>query len=361
MENLSVDGIRVVVNPLGGMLDHVVIADRGRSIEPLHRAPWIGEPPESFPPDMPPHLGVMAGDFFCAPFGRSDIEPAPLHGWPANGTWTPLGTETAPDGALTARFELEKRVAGASLEKRITLRPGHPVIYQTHVFTGGEGAVPVAHHAMIEVPGGARLSFSRKDFGATQDRVPIQDGGSRFAYPQRFENLARVRDAKGGTIDARTYPFDTRHVDLACLVDPVDADFGWTAALAREQGFLFFAVKDPRVLGQTMLWMSHGAVAAPPWRSRHLAVLGLEEASNFFVYGHRASTAPNWLSDEGYRTALPLVPDGTTEVRYALGAIVPDPDWTEIIDIAPGDGKLVITDIGGGKRAIPFDTGFLTR
>jgi hypothetical protein len=27
--------------------------------------------------DMPPHLRRMSMDFFCAPFGRNDIEQAP--------------------------------------------------------------------------------------------------------------------------------------------------------------------------------------------------------------------------------------------------------------------------------------------
>lgn len=30
---------------------------------------------------------ALSGDFFCAPFGRSDLEPTPPHGWSANSDW----------------------------------------------------------------------------------------------------------------------------------------------------------------------------------------------------------------------------------------------------------------------------------
>ena len=49
----------------------------------------------------------------------------------------------------------------------------------------------------------------------------------------------------------------------------------WRAA----DGFVFFAVKDAQILGQTALWMSNGGRYYAPWSSRHLAVLGIEEAT----------------------------------------------------------------------------------
>ena len=178
-----------------------------------------------------------------------------------------------PDGALTARFELAEAVRGARVTKEVTLRPGHPVVYQRHVLAGGEGAVPVAHHAMIHVPGGARLSFSPKDFGATpatpQESDPAR-GRSILAYPQRFADLSEVRLADGQIRTARSYPFAEGHEDFLTLFDPPDARTGWSAAVASADGFVFFAVKDAQVLGQTSLWMSNGGrqlcalvVAAP--------------------------------------------------------------------------------------------------
>ena len=173
---LAVEGISVGVTPVGGLLEGLAIEHGGRRLAPLHRAPWVGR--EELPADAAPHLGLLEGDFFCAPFGAPDEHGVPAHGWPANGTWRERAIERATDGSLTARYELAEPVRGASVTKEVTLRPGHPVVYQRHVLAGGEGAVPLAHHAMIRVPGGARLSFSPKDFGATP-ATPLEPDPAR--------------------------------------------------------------------------------------------------------------------------------------------------------------------------------------
>jgi hypothetical protein len=360
MDHFSVEGISVAFNPLGGMLDDVVIARAGRTIRPLHRAPWI-DTPADIPADAPPHLRVLAGDFFCAPFSRSDVEPAPGHGWPANGIWSLHTSHTAADGTLTATFDLDHKILHAGLRKEIVLRPGHPVVYQRHVFAGGGGALPVAHHAMINVPGGARLSFSRKDFGGTPATPQESDstrGRSILAHPQRFADLSAVKLADGRTVDARSYPFADAHEDFLSLFDPPDARIGWSAAVAKAEGFLFFAVKDARVLCQTSLWFSNGGRFYAPWLSRHRAVLGIEESCAYYGDGHRASIAPNDLTASGYRTALVLDPAGETSIRYACGAIPLPASWTEVAGIAIGPGRLTITDAAGGSESVPFDTAF---
>jgi hypothetical protein len=363
MAQLSVEGISVGVTPVGGLLEGLVIERDGRRIAPLHRAPWVDRP-EEVPAEVAPHLGLLQGDFFCAPFGAPDEAGVPAHGWTANGSWAEAGTVRAADGALTARFELAEAVRGARVGKEITLRPGHPVVYQRHVLAGGEGAVPVAHHAMICVPGGARVSFSRKDFGATPATPQESDqarGRSILAYPQRFADLSEVRLAGGEARDARSYPFAEGHEDFLTLFDPPDARLGWSAAVASADGFVFFAVKDARVLGQTSLWMSNGGRRYAPWSSRHLAVLGIEESCTLFGDGRIAAVAPNSLSAAGYRTAVRLRPDGEVVVRYALGAIPAPAGWSEVTDIHLGAGELTITDRSGEVRVVPFDTDFFGR
>ena len=220
--------------------------------------------------------------------------------------------------------------------------------------------MPVAHHAMIRVPGGARLSFSVKDFGATPSTPQESDparGRSLLAYPQRFDGLADVGLADGTRRDLRAYPWAEGQEDFLTLFDPPEAGVGWSAAVAAADGFVFFALKDAGVLCQTSLWMSNGGRHYPPWSSRHRAVLGIEEATAHFGDGRIVSAAANALSAAGYRTALPL--GGERVVRYALGAI-PVPDgWREVADIALADGALTLTDIGGGTARVPFDASFL--
>lgn len=358
MGRIAVEGISVGVTPACGMLEGLVIERDGKRIAPLHRAPWVGRP-EEVPEDAAPHLAVLEGDFFCAPFAKTDEEGVPAHGWPANGTWREAGVGTGPDGAVTARFVLEEKVRGAVVTKEVTLRPGHPLVYQRHVLAGGEGAVPLAHHAMIHVPGGARISFSAKDFGATpampQETDPVR-GRSIVGSGQRFASLADVGLADGGRADVRRFPWAEGQEDFLTLFDPRDARIGWSAAVAAKDGFVFFAVKDAQVLTQTSLWMSNGGRFYAPWSSRHLAVLGIEESTAHFGDGRLVSAGENALSREGYRTAVPL--GGEVAVRYALGAIPAPEGWSEIADVAVGDGGLTLVDVGGGRETVGFDAGF---
>ena len=213
---------------------------------------------------------------------------------------------------------------------------------------------------MIREPGGARLSFSVKDFGATPSTPQESDparGRSLLAYPQRFDGLADVGLADGTRRDLRAYPWAEGEEDFLTLFDPPEAGVGWSAAVAAADGFVFFALKDAGVLCQTSLWMSNGGRHYPPWSSRHRAVLGIEEATAHFGDGRVVSSAANGFAAAGYRTALPL--GGEICVRYALGAI-PVPDgWREITGLDLGGGTLTLTDIGGGTAQVPFDTSFL--
>ena len=230
MDRISTKGISVRFDPQGGVIDDVAIEIDGRTLHPMHRAPWLA-PGETLPGDIAPVERKLAGDFFCAPFGRSAPD-TPIHGPAANGNWSAGGQNVAADGAVMAKYELVEPVHGARLVKEIMLRPGQPIVYQRHVFEGGSGHIPVAHHAMIHVPGGAALSFSRKAFGRTTNSPLETDpsrGRSLLKYPQRIESLAQVALADGGMADASIYPFADRHEDFIVLAEAEGARIGWSA------------------------------------------------------------------------------------------------------------------------------------
>lgn len=355
---LSADGISLNITATGGLIDGLSIERDGRRISPLHRAPWVDHP-EEVPTEEAPHLGLLSGDFFCAPFGGSPAgSGVPSHGWPANGTWAERQRHEE-GGRLEAVFDLAEQVHGARVEKRITLRDGHPVVYQVHTLSGGSGCIPIAHHAMIHVPGGAALSFSPKDFG----RTPAHDLGSPgdgteavFVYPQQFESLAAVRLRSGETIDATHYPFARGHEDFLSLFDPPSAAIGWSAAVAVNDGFVFFALKDASVLCQTSLWMSNGGRPFSPWNGRHTNVLGIEESCTHFGDGIAVAAGENDLTRQGYRTSVDLTAGVT--VRYALGAVPVPAGFTRVADIVRTPQGIELVDAGGARHAVPFDTAF---
>jgi len=352
-DHLSVDGLSIRFDPVGGRITDMILEPGvgEKPLRPLHRAPWVTEP-EALPETVALVERHLAGDFFCAPFGgRPGL---PIHGWTANGHWTRDTMETADDGALTARYRLRDPVQGATVTKELILRPGHPFLYQCHRFTGGEGHLPIAHHAMIRVPGGATLSFSEKRFGVTPEAPPETDpalGRSVLAYPQRFTALSEVATADGDVVDASTYPYTKAHEDLIVLAE-AHAGIGWSAALARNDGFLFFAVKDARRLPETILWQSNGGRDYAPWLGRHTHVLGIEEAATACHVNGRFDSLDG-PSDEGLATGL-VLDAPTTGIRYGFGAAPAPRDWTMVSDIVPSTTDITLVDVGGDSITLPF-------
>jgi hypothetical protein len=350
MDTIATNGIRLAFNPEGGIIDELTIDTADGPLRPLHKAPWV-RAGEQLSPEVAPVETRLAGDFFCAPFGASGTD-VPIHGWSANGHWNADGRSETADGALTARYRLEQSVSGAQLIKEITIVAGQPIVYQRHVFTGGAGHIPIAHHAMIHVPGGAQLSFSPKAFGRTPNGAPETDparGNSIFAYPQTFTSLRAVKLKDGRTVDASRYPFDDGHEDISVLAEATGAKLGWSAAVAITDGFVFFAVKDAARLPETILWMSNGGRSYSPWNSRHRAVIGIEEAATGMHATGDLADAP---SSDGLATGLDLGVE--TAIRYAFGAIAVPSGWSEIAGIEATGALLTLRDVGGGSVSLPF-------
>lgn len=357
---LNARGAGVTLDLAAGHVRSLEIANGAEKIRPLHTAAWVDDPEIYDDRTIPLNLRCLSGDFFCAPFAASDVEDAPLHGWPANSSWRPIGEERYADG-VTGRYELDKRILGARLVKEFTLRDGHPFLYERHVFIGGSGAIPVANHAMTNFPSGGRLFFSPKSYGETLN-MPIEPDPARgryhLKYPARFTDLTQVETANGGVADITRYPFAGRHEDFVMLVEAPGRVLGWAAALRPDQGDMLISLKNPKTYPVTFLWFSNGGRDYAPWNGRHIGVLGIEEGRSYSAYGHKASIANNELNASGIPTALDLDPSGEAEVRNVIGGLRLD-GWQDIASIESRSGKLVIANSCGQTREIPYDDAFL--
>lgn len=353
---IKAKGISVSLDLTVGHIADMSVEGGARQLKPLHRAPWV-DANEVLPKDLPQGTVRLSGDFLCAPFSRSDVEEAPLHGWPANSAWD-VTQNDATEGGWRAVFRLRHKVMGASVDKIFTLRDGHPFLYQEHVFSGGSGAISVAHHPMTAMTGGGRLSFSPKRFAATlADPLEPDPARGRFmlAYPARSADLGQFPIAGGGTADLREYRMDDRREDFLTLVEADHGGPGWTALARQAEDDLVLVLKNPAELPVTMLWLSNGGRDYAPWNGRHLGVLGIEDGRT--AVGHAASLGDNWLKREGVATAFALSEGRSISFRHVIGAL-PASGGEPPREIATANGQMLLTS-GAVARQVPFDSDFL--
>ncbi len=351
------DKVRVGVTEEGGHLDPVTFHTDKGDISPMHVAPWANETLE---PSTPPILRILRGDFFCAPFSVNDVSPDEdrVHGATANDTWREVSKSESH-----VELELAKAVMGAKVRKRLSIQAGQPIVYQQHTFAGGSGELPLGHHAMLKASEPLLLSFSPWVWGGTPPapiETPETQGRSKLEYPQTFTDLARVRSADGNSVDVSVFPALERSEEIIMLVADDTQSFAWSAATAPKAGWVWFALKNPRTLRSTLLWMSNGGRDYAPWLGRHTKCIGIEEVTSYFHLGHRASSEENEMTKRGYRAVLELKPASSISIRYIFGlASVPN-NFGHVATIEATPDGIVIKNNQGVEILVACDLGFVT-
>ncbi|SOE17774.1 hypothetical protein SAMN05877838_2677 [Hoeflea halophila] len=360
---LEIDPVSLTLDLSVGHIAELKIRDGQRMLTPLHRAPWADDPFAVFPESTPPNVRRLSGDFFCAPFGRNDVEDAPSHGWPANSAWDHLET-IRQDDRLTAVFRLQKPVMGAIVEKRITLIAGHPFVYQEHCFIGGTGSISAAHHVMVHMAEGGDLAVSPKLGARTPPEALEPDparGRSRLAYPAESKDLTAFPLADGGTADLTSYPVAERHEDFLTLVEAPGQALAWSVVSRKAEQDRVIVLKRPDILPVTMLWMSNGGRDYAPWSGRHTGVLGIEDA-RASPLGHADSSRDNSFTRRGVATAFELHDGTTIRIRQIVGACTAEIADSKVAELyEEKDGKLAVRLKGGAVRRITYDSAFLTK
>ncbi len=350
------------VTELGGHLGPVTFDRRRRKIRPFSVAPWAEEKVKG----VPPLLESLRGDFFCAPFGgnsepwRGEVHPP--HGETANGVWR---LESQAEGML--HLSLKTRVRRGRVDKRIFLEPGHNVIYQQHVLSGMSGPMSVGHHAMLKFSGqdaGGQLSTSPFALGQVLP-VPFEnpvEGGYQSLKPgATFKDLSKVPLQCGGTTDVSVYPAREGYEDLVMLAAAKDLPLAWNAVFFPKERFVYFALRDPRVLRSTILWLSNGGRHYPPWSGRHRAILGMEDVTGNFHLGLAPSAGANPISRRGIPTVLKMDPRRPTVVNYLFGVVPVPSNFGAVSSLGVmRDLRSIVLEGARGKRVTAaVDVAFL--
>lgn len=339
------------IEPDVGIVNQVALSNGGRTITPLHQAPWREDPHVQQDGNIIPVERRLAGSFFCAPFAATDDPAIPLHGWSANSPWQLRATTEQ-----AATLELQHRIHGASLAWRVSLVDDAPLLYQEHWFNGGTGGVPVAHHPMVHCRGKARIFHSPKRCALTPAR-PLEPT-SRLAYPARSDEPGRFPAKNGGTLDLTSLPMAEAHEDFAVLVEAQGHELGWTAILREAENDIVFFLKLAKAMPITMLWYSNGGRNYSPWNGRHTGVIGIEDGCSPGGDGQRASLGDNAVAREGVPTAIPLRHGLTTRMAHVTGAVARPDGCTGIANIAISGDQLTLSLAPQGELTLPFRAGF---
>jgi len=223
----------------------------------------------------------------------------------------------------------------------------------------------LGHHATLKFPdaaGSGLIDTSPISFAQVLPTVfekPAERGYSSLKPGAVFSSLDQVPAADGTVADLSRYPARRGFEDLVMVVHEATPDFAWTAVTFPAQRYVWFALKDPRVLRSTVLWISNGGRHYPPWSGRHVNVMGLEDVTSYFHYGIAESVRPNPVSRRGIATHLTLQADAPLAVNYIMAVAAIPRGWGRVKAITPDSHGVTLHPDKGHAVHVPLDSNFL--
>lgn len=339
---LATPAMRAAITRFGAMLGPVTfLADERAPIQPYSVAPWVTEPPQS---GVPPLLSALRGDFMCSAFGDNtdafDGRVIPPHGDTANGEWNLVYRRENERGAAL-RLAMDMPTQGGRCTGTTVLLDRHTFVYQRHDFDGVSGPINPGHHAMLRCPpraGSALLSFSPLAFAcASPPRAALPDESSRARLrPGAFSaNPAMMPCADGTTMDATSFPSRDGVDDVLILCAGPARELAWSAATFPGEGYAWLSLRNRAQLPSTLLWLSNGGRAEPPWNGRHVGVVGIEDIMGYFASGLAESARDNMLSAHGVPTCVHVSARDTLRIPYIQGVVRIPPGFDRVAEVEP--------------------------
>lgn len=353
---LATPELDLCVTARGGHLAPVVFHLPGRDVSPYALAPWQ---PADFP-EMPPLLSVLRGDFLCLPFGGQ--ENGPPHGDPANASWALIAE--SPDSLHMA---MKTTDSNATVAKILSVREGQHAVFAEHRISNLAGDFSYGTHPILDLSGlpenTGRVTVSPFRWASVAPGPfanPAEGETQALAEGGRFTDLREVPLAAGGTTDLTRYPSRRGNEDLVMMVSETATEaqpFAWSAVVL--DGYLWFCLKNPSDFPATLFWLSNGGRTAPPWNSRHLGRIGIEEVCSYFACGVDISRQ-DLLAAEKIPTTRHFNPVETVSLKTIQAVAAVDSSFGAVSSILPaGPNHVMIQGESGTQITVPIDWGFL--
>jgi hypothetical protein len=355
------------------------------SFEPYYVSPWQCE--EKTPAD--PVLQTLRGDFFCLPFGAGGSyggEYHDSHGETAIREWDledagrfeAVGSGEADAGrgkkrveSRTVRhidFSLSTSARPGTVHKSVSLVDGHAAVYVRHVLEGFRGAMPLGHHATLkgapeENP--ALVSTSSLRYGITAPRETSYHARGEYYALRPLAEFASLRAvptvwSENPTADLSVFPARPGFVDIAQVFQQPGEVPAWTTVTFPSEGFLWYSLKDARVLPSTVLWMENRGRHQQPWNGRNCC-LGLEDVCSFVAEGLGPSVVDNPVRSRGLPTAVELSPAQPFVVNYVQGVVAVPEGFRRVVSVEFGPQEITFHDESGFRATAAVAHEFVDR
>lgn len=408
---VSTPAIDASITVQGGMMAPVVFRlPDGMLAKPYYVSPWQDESEvagtastlaaSQAPAIEPAVLVPLRGDFFCLPFGGGNKvgdEDHQAHGESSGKRWTFIscGTDEAGEGPAghnpaghnpaeegqTGNVRATRLVLGmdyeackGSIQKSLFFGQDQAYIGTEHMLAGFSGAYPLGHHATLagstERDGVWKLFFPPFDLGLTDpdNKLPFRSGEYyALAEGAEFHDFTRVptRWKNPASVDLSSFPARRGFMDIAAIYRKPETSgtfsdgstwlgrVGWTVAVNREEGYLWYSIKDQSLLPATVFWMENQGRHASPWSGRN-SCIGIEETCTFMAAGRTRSIQANLVSQHGIPSAIQLSPGKPLRVRTIQGVLpVPQSDIRITGLTLDSFGHPVFTTDTGALLALP--------
>jgi hypothetical protein len=225
----------------------------------------------------------------------------------------------------------------------------------------------LGHHAMVkfpDTPGSGVVSTSRFIEGRVfpgEFESPASRGYPSLRPGAMFQSLDRVPLLAGGMTDLSRYPARRGFEDLVMLTADATLPFAWNAVTFPRERYVWFAIRDPRLLRHTVLWISNGGRHYPPWNGRHVSVMGIEDVTSYFHAGLAESARSNALRRRGIPTTLTLDPKKPTVIPYIMAVAAIPAGFDRVKTIRPTAAGVQLLATSGKRVDVTLDLGFLKR
>lgn len=399
--HVSTSAIDASITVQGGMMAPVGFSlPGGRVVQPYYVSPWQDESVANQPgtamaatqPIEPAVLVPLRGDFFCLPFGGGNKvgdEDHQPHGESSWKRWNfvsckadeagegPSGQDPVVGSPATRLIlGMDYEACKGSIQKSLFFGQDQAYIGTEHTMSGFSGPYPLGHHAILtgstERDGIWKLFFPPFDLGLTDpDNTQPFKGGEYFALADgaEFQDCTKVptRWKDPSTTDLSLFPARRGFVDIAAIYRKPEVAgngvtnkgsgwqgrVGWTVAVNREEGYLWYSLKDQSLLPATIFWLENQGRHGSPWSGRN-SCIGIEETCAFMAAGRVRSIQPNPVSSRGIPSAIQLSPTKPLRVRTIQGVLtVPSPD-IRITDLRlDASGQAVFVTETGLELVLP--------